>query len=411
MGNRIIVDSPIVEQNRITYKYKVEGEWEKVFADSKSFQVEYSIDISNIPEGIAVIPLLANILPMSWVYDAEIVIPACDEDFYYSIPEFKKGYEQMYPMMKFLGKVKCEKLEKNAVSENDKVACFFSGGVDAFGTLVSHAEEHPILITLWGADVKLNDLQGWKNVENHLKITAEKFNTSYVTVRSEFRTFFSEVKTTEKVKISGDGWWHGFQHGVGIISHAAPIVYVLGIKKVYFASSFTVADKGKVTCASDPTIDNYVRFSSTEIIHDGYEFTRQMKVHNIVEYAKKNGVEIPLRVCWESTGGSNCCKCEKCWRTILAIYAENQDPRKYGFNYTDEQLKHLAKTMKHCGNKMIGALRYEPIQKAMQSNCQKKELPKAIRWFYDAKIEHLGEVFLWKKILRKVKRILVRVLK
>lgn len=50
-----------------------------------------------------------------------------------------------------------------------------------------------------------------------------------------------------------------------------------------------------------------------------------------------------MRVCWESTGGSNCCNCEKCWRTILALYAEGENSREYGFDYTDKQLNQLAK--------------------------------------------------------------------
>lgn len=34
----------------------------------------------------------------------------------------------------------------------------------------------------------------------------------------------------------------------------------------------------------------------------------------------------------------NCCHCEKCYRTILAIIAEKQDPRLYGFEVTKEVL-------------------------------------------------------------------------
>ena len=33
-----------------------------------------------------------------------------------------------------------------------------------------------------------------------------------------------------------------------------------------------------------------------------------------------------------SKGGGNCCKCEKCLRTLLAILVEGYDPHNYGFN-------------------------------------------------------------------------------
>lgn len=411
MKNKITIESINIEKYKITCCYHVEGPWEEVFKEKNSMTVEYSVDVSAVPQGIAVVPFLANLLPMAWVYDAEIAVQACDKAFYDSIPQFKKGYQDMYPMMVLRGTLTVEKMEENIPTTEGRSGAFFSGGVDAFNTLVCHAAEKPVLLTLWGADVKLSDEKGWQNVLSHLQDTSRQFDIDYVTIKSEFRMFQEEGILTEAVKQSGDGWWHGFQHGIGIICHAAPAAWVLGLSTVYFASSFTAADKGKVTCASDPTIDNFVRFGGTHIVHDGYEFTRQMKVHNITQFAKKTGMKIPLRVCWESTGGSNCCHCEKCWRTMLAVYAENQTPREYGFEYTDKQLAAIARKMRYSEDKMFSALRYAPIQQAMQKNCQKQELPKQIQWFYDADINRLGYVPAWRKCARKVKRMLTRCIK
>lgn len=401
--NKIVIERPIIKKEKILYNYVVEGSWKEAFKEKRSFFVEYSIDLTGVPQGLAVVPFLANVLPMSWIYDAEIVLPICDKAFYDSIPNIKKGYQEMYPMMSFGGKLTVGDLEKNFLSMTNRVGAFFSGGVDAFNTLVCHAKEKPVLMTLWGADVQLSDETGWENVLTHLAETSSQFGVDYVTVKSEFRMFQEYDALTIKVAQSGDGWWHGFQHGIGIICHAAPIAWAMGLSTVYFASSFTAAEKGKVTCASDPTIDNFVRFGGTHIIHDGYEFTRQMKVHNITQFAKKTGMKIPLRVCWESEGGANCCQCEKCWRTMLAIYAEKQNPQEYGFLYTDEQLSTIAKKMRYGRNKMFSALRYEPIQQAMKQNCKKEELPKQIQWFYDVNIKRLGLDPLWKRCARKVK--------
>lgn len=410
MKNRIVIKSIAVKKGEITCRYHVEGSWKEAFKEKDSMTVSYSVDVSAVPKGIAVVPFLANLLPMSWVYDAEIVTPVCDKVFFDSIPQFKRGYQNMYPMMTLGGSLTIEKQEENCPTAAKHSGAFFSGGVDAFNTLVCHVAEKPILLTLWGADVKLSDEKGWRNVLSHLQDTSRQFDIDYVTIKSEFRKFQNEGVLTEAVKRSGDGWWHGFQHGIGIICHAAPVAWAMGILKVYFASSFTAADKGKITCASDPTIDNFVRFGGTQIVHDGYEFTRQMKVHNIIQFAKKTGMKIPLRVCWESTGGSNCCRCEKCWRTMLAIYAENQNPREYGFEYTDEELAQIAKKMRYGGDKMFGPLRYTPIQKAMQKNCKKKELPKEIQWFYDASMDNLGQAPLWRKCAHKAKRSIKKII-
>lgn len=410
MKNKIIIQTPIIKENQLVCKYTVEGEWKKAFSSKREFVAEYNIDISDVPAGIAVVPLLANILPMAWVYDAEIDLPVCDEDFYKSIPEFKKGYEEMYPMMDLKGNIQVEQIQKNVLQRAKESGAFFSGGVDAFNTLVCHEKEKPVLLTVWGADVKLDDEMGWKNVFSHLKETAKEFHTEYVTIKSNFRMIQKEDELTRVVEKSGDGWWHGFQHGIGIICHAAPVAYKMGLSKVYFASSFTAADKGKVTCASDPTIDNYVRFCGTKIVHDGYEFNRQMKVHNITEFAKKTGKKIPLRVCWESTGGSNCCNCEKCWRTILAIYAERQDPRNYGFNYSDfgrlcSKIYGNRKKLKHHRES-----RYEPIQKLLRENYTLDNIEPNLKWFYKIRIDKLGEMPVWYRgchfVYRRIKNVL-----
>lgn len=402
MKNRILVHLPHIQGNQIIYHYEVEGIWSEAFRMENTFSVVYSIDITSVPFSVAIVPLLANILPIAWVYDAEIIVPSCDRDFYNCIADVKKGYCDMYPMMNFGGILSVDRIEENLVDEQSGSCAFFSGGVDAFNTLTQHISEKPTLITLCGADIALEDEAGWNRVENHLEETCNEFGLDFVTVKTSFRDFLREGVLGSIVRNSGDGWWHGFQHGIGIICHAAPVMYALGKKTAYFASSFTAADKGRVTCASDPTIDNYVRFCGCNIVHDGYEFTRQMKIHNITQFSKESGKRIPLRVCWESTGGSNCCNCEKCWRTILGLYAEGVSPENYGFHYSMKQLSTISKKMKSGRNPMFSSLRYQPIQSSMQNNIEKEELPKPIRWFYNIDLKKYDTVKLYRRIWRKI---------
>lgn len=393
MRNTIKISAPKISENRIDYEYEIAGNWSNVFLSNEKFFIEYNRDISEAPESVAIIPLLCNILPIAWVYDAEIYIDSCDKVFFDSIPEFKKGYEGMYPHMQFKGNINAKIIESNSYQKDSGAAAFFSGGVDAFNTLVQHIEEKPVLLTIWGADVKLEDEKGWENVLEHLKNTAVEFNIDYVTIKSNFRKFINTGVINDKtMDISKDNWWHGFQHGIGIIGHAAPVCYVMSKTVVYFASSFTAADKGTVTCASDPTIDNFVRFGSTHVVHDGYEFDRQDKIHNIVEYCRENDSKIALRVCWQSTGGKNCCGCEKCWRTILGIIAEGEKSANYDMEYTTVQLKNYHKI--YFNKKNIPDYRrdsvYAKIQRVMRQNCKCEELPKELQWFYNIDIKELG---------------------
>lgn len=399
--NTIKIRAPEIIGNGVKFSYEVSGAWQESFSARRECIMEYSMDLRALPGSVAIVPFLANLLPMAWVYDAEIIVPACDADFYDSIEAFKQGYRKMYPTMTFGGKLTVAALEKNAPADQHGAAAFFSGGVDAFHTLTCHAKEKPTLITLWGADIKLGDTLGWQRVEALLKDTAAAFETDYVTIRSGFRGFLNEGVLSEKVAHSGDGWWHGFQHGLGIIAHAAPVAYLLGKKTVYIASSHTAGDIANLTCASDPTIDNYIRFCGCQVSHDGYDFTRQAKLHHITRFSKETGKKIPLRVCWESAGGSNCCHCEKCFRTILGIYAEGFDPREFGFEYGDfgALCREIAKNRDMM--QWHRESRYVPMHRALRENYSLQTVSPHLRWLYRTDASRLGELSFFQKARKK----------
>ncbi len=403
MKNRVIIDKIHITKNRIIYGYQVEGDWVEAFNLDQNFFIEYNVDISDLPQAVAIVPLLANLLPMSWVYDAEIVCDSCDKAFYESIPHIKQGYINMYPSVQFGGKLTCDRIEETHAPGTGKSGAFFSGGVDAFHTLISHEKEKPALITLWGADVKLDDTEGWGKVSSHIEGVAESFGLDFIKVKSSFRLFLKEQVLDKKVEKSKDMWWHGFHHGIGIICHAAPICYMLGIKALYIASSFHISQKGQYTCASDPTIDNFVKFVDADVVHDGYEFTRQNKIEDITQFSKRTGKKIQLRVCWVAPGGTNCCSCEKCFRTIMGIYAQGCNPHDFGFDYTEKDLKICVKKIRCSGDKLRGELRYGPIQTAMRKNIRKKDLPKSLRWFYTISPAKIWEIPLPVIFLKKVK--------
>lgn len=409
MKNIMEITEIKISKNRIEYNYNVEGEWKKFFDSDNKFFLEYSCDVSNVPESIAVVPLLCNILPILWLCDATIKVKYCDMDFLKSVPEFKNGYINMYPSLSFKGNIEVENVIENK-NENPKGAMtFFSGGVDAYTTLIKHLDEKPTLITLWGADIKLNDDESWKNVFEHTKKTAQEYELDYIIVKTNLREFIS-LKTLgiEIANKVNESWWHGFQHGIGVISHAAPIAYIMNKKIVYFASSFTPNEH--VTCASYYTIDNYLRFCGIKVIHDAAELTRQDKVCEIVKFCKENNKKISLRVCWQDTNKNNCCECEKCWRTIIELISEGANPKEYGLNYTSKQLKNCRKIYYDENNVPEFSKRwYKEAQEKLRKNVNYQDIPKDLRWFYKIDINKLGYHPIYsniKKLKRKIKRIL-----
>ena len=383
----------------ISYSFEVSGPWQICFKNGVPYTIEYPVDVSGVPESIAVIPLLCNILPIAWLFDAHIILPECDEDFFYSIPQFKNGYIEMYPSLNFLGEIVPSKLIKNKAT-GTRSAAFFSGGVDATYTLISHFDEKPILLTLWGADIEYEDEEGWACVSEQIKGTALAYELECDFIKTPFRRILRDSVLTKVVKNTGEEWWHGFQHGIGIISHAAPLSYIHGFINLYIASSFNIHDSHDNTCASYPSIDNNVKFCGCSVFHDGFEFSRQDKIHTICQYADSCKSAIPLHVCWESKGGSNCCHCEKCARTMLAIVAENHNPSDFGFIW-NEQVKKDVKDLL-LNKEIVLERRYEYIRKKLKRTIQENPDLSEWSWLCDFSYEELNN-----RILKRIRNMKV----
>lgn len=413
MENWLNVTKISKKGNLIEYAYEAEGKWRELLKLEKKMFIQYDINIENVPDSIAIIPLLCNILPISWVFNLKIRIDTIDKEFYECIPELKKGYLDMYPNIEMLGEMETGNITENYYEPIEN-ATLFSGGVDAFNTLFKHIEEKPILTTIWGADVTLADEVGWGNVKKLTKSVANTYGLDSSFIKSNFRSFLNYINLWQGIhkQVKGE-WWHEFQHGIGILGLVAPIAYINKYKNLYIASSFTIEDKGKTTCASDPTIDNYLRFANCKVVHDGYEYNRQDKIHNICEYMKKKQInEIQLRVCWESSGGENCCQCEKCYRTILGIIAEKQNPQNYGLNITEEQRKRMMRELPRIA-KYNPWRQYKCIQKRFIENYSLEETPKDLVWFRQIKIYETkpNYVVIYEKILKKIKRNINKIFK
>ncbi len=353
-NNRFCIKKIIKKNSYITFEYEVDGEFKKYFWMGEMFNIDYeNINIEEVPDSIAVIPLVANVLPIIWLNDALLEVPELDKDFYKCIKKLRRSYRKMLPMCKFKGKIKVEKLVKNKSPKNDKSATFFTGGVDSYSTYINIKNENPDFITVWGADIDWENVDGFKKVRDFVSKIGESEKVNNIFVHAAVRRFIdnSELEKTY-LKVFNDNWWHAVQHSIGIISLAAPLAYIKGYERVYFASTYTQRDRDlrHIVCASLPEIDNNVKFAGVKVIHEGFENSRMDKVKRICDYSKKIKKDVPLHVCYRSLVGDNCSECEKCYRTIVAILTEGEDPSKYGFKYNkkvlNEMIKYMMKTDK-----------------------------------------------------------------
>ena len=347
--NKFIVKKVIKKDDLITFEYDVSGEFKKYFWMGEMFNIQYEgINIESVPDSIAIIPLVANILPMIWTNNAVLYIDEIDEDFYKCIKIIKNSYKEMLPMLKFKGKIKVKKVVKNEKITTDKTLCFFTGGVDSYSTYINNKDTNPDMVTVWGADIDWENVDGFNNVRKYINKIAKIEKCNNIFVHASVRRFIDNSQLEDNYfKIINDNWWNAMQHGMGIISLAAPLSYVNGYSKVFFASTYTQEeiDTKKIICASVPQIDNNITFAGVKVIHDGVEYSRMDKTINICNYAKKTKKDTILHVCYRSKAGDNCCKCEKCYRTMSALLSEGEDPSRYGFKYDDTIKKEMEEYM------------------------------------------------------------------
>jgi hypothetical protein len=103
------------------------------------------------------------------------------------------------------------------------------------------------------------------------------------------------------------------------------------------ASSFTHA--GDPKHGSDPETDHLLSSRGFQIVHDGAEYSKFDKARAIQWWP---AALQHLRVCWQGRNlGKNCCKCEKCIRTILFFRALGIFPSAFARDVKDRQIARM----------------------------------------------------------------------
>ena len=397
--NKFVLNKVNIDAKRISYDYSIFGDWEKYFNLDEKFYVEYSHDITGVSTDVAAIPLLVNVLPIAWVFDAKVHVKALDEDFYYATDELRAAYQNLYPELDFKGELIVDNIMKNE-NEEDAVALLFSGGVDAFSSLVTNIDKEPTLVTIWGADVHDENVEAWEIVRTHTENVAKHLDLDAIFIRTNMQTFIDEYALSQyTLNIVGDAWWHGFQHSVAMLGLFAPLACKHDFANLFIAATVTAEtfEERETKLVSIPQIDNQVKYCGLESIHDGFEDTRQDKIEKIVDISEKINKDIYLRVCWVSDDGKNCSQCAKCERTILGLVAEGADPNDYGFDIEESDFEDIMYDLKH--RYFVREDYFKLIQERMLENYEQLELNDSLEWFINADLDQINN-----SILKKLRR-------
>ena len=184
----------------------------------------------------------------------------------------------------------------------------FSGGVDSFYTLWSHgAENEPDeasrvthALFVHGLDLPL----GW----------TAAFDTAralYADCMTGLGLDLIPASTNAQAFVQRTDW--GLFHGGTTIG--AALVLDRGARRFYLPASHTIGHL--MPWGSDPRVDPLLSTEALEVVHDGAEVTRVHKTRMIGPWPPTFG---RLRVCVNSDPTMpNCCRCEKCVRTMTTL--------------------------------------------------------------------------------------------
>lgn len=323
----IVLNDPILKDNGKTvfYDYRITPEYAKYFSKDKFF-VTYEMDVSDVPNSILNIPVLVNLLPMSWFLDFQICVDDLDEDFLKSAELIKQEFQKMFPEYDLKGGLKVENITSNKFKKSGKKGMLFSGGVDAISAYIRHFKDDLALFSIRGADIDLKDDDRWNDLLDYNSSQEYLLNNSKYTIACNLRTFYS-YKLEKELDIS---WWGKIQHGMALLGVTAPLTILLNIENLYIGSTHT--KETQISWGSNPITDELLKWGDLKITHECYDLARQEKINSIIKFRKGNKKSVGLRVCYsERREELNCSVCEKCLRTIMGVILEGDDPNDYGF--------------------------------------------------------------------------------
>lgn len=344
MTQEPLIKEIIVESNKI--KIKANSKLYKSYL-TEDFYLEYDEEIvlDNLDESILTIPFILNIAPIIWMAGGEYTVNRMDKTLNESLLELRRVLQGLYPSVQWNGEIKPKTIVNNEslnhTNNSIETAVLFSGGVDSLCTSFRNYDKKQLLISICGNDIDVKNKEGWLKVEKINQDFADNYGHEYSSIKSNFRSFLNNLYL-DQVSSSIYNWWAKVQHGMGLIGLTAPLLEVKGISHLYISSTKTV--ENLVPWGSLPEIDENTKWNNTTVTHDGFELNRQDKIREIIDSCNSNNLVKPtFRVCYENPlgDGDNCCRCEKCLRTITGLIIENQRIREYGFNIAEEQAMKL----------------------------------------------------------------------
>lgn len=334
-AERIVVQRPeLVQKDTLVCRFTASEGIKGTFRADAFVATYESADLSQTPESLLLIPLLANIAPVAWALGAELRVPIVDPVFFRALQTIKDSLKAMYPKLSWNGRVIPDVVDAPISYPTAKPALLFSGGVDSIASYLVHRDEDPLLVTALGRTAFQELTPEVKKQREACADFATRHKARILPVLTNLNRMFAS-----KHLPLGAAWWSKVQHGLAFLGLCAPLSPIEGLHTVYLSATHTAGSK--MPWGSHPAIDNHAAWGSTKGRHDCYHLSRQQKVNLVAEHIRTEDPGLVIQICRRSPKRSNCSQCGKCCRTMMGLIVAGVDPNRHGFHLDQHTLKRL----------------------------------------------------------------------
>ncbi len=329
----IVLGPPSVTESTISVS--VDAGDASRWLESGTLQVDYQggIDLAEIDPALLVLPALGAILPVCYASGIPVRVDTVDALFATAAERMAPLWSASYP--KFAASdvfaLEGKRVSATRTPTVRRAALLYSGGLDSATSLLANRDHVRTLVSVWGGDISLPNQSLWNELATLISESPLAEDCRQITARTNWRDLVKQFRLIHDFLDEGGDWWAGVQHGLTLLTLAAPVTAAQGLERIYIASSHTA--EYLVPHGSAPETDNLIQWTGTDVFHDSFELTRQQKItQHIAPYLRAGG-SVALAVCHQPGRGGgtlNCGDCEKCIRTATGLLVAGIAPADAG---------------------------------------------------------------------------------
>ena len=312
MAKTIEIVTVVTEGDTIKYKLRYNTglhllKEEEVDAWIKYYHTEnFGLSLESLPESVLLIPAMLYMMPATWFYGIDLIVPSVDKTLYEDLPSIYAAYSRIYGPFK---KEWCGKVIANAIVENpmpescfDRIV-FFSGGVDAVHAGINNPGKRNVLVTVPSIE-SMTKYPRANAGEDFLKVKSRLIREFSGVTESDWimitNNFMEDVFDDKKIqyelknslRLDSDAFrfdgWFGIKY-IGNLLSTAPFAYALGIRNLVFGSAFEQLEEVYASNmdGANPELSNSFKFAGVSFTEqDGLLVRRFLKVKYIVEIGR-----------------------------------------------------------------------------------------------------------------------------